>query len=193
MTPGPYSSVDEIWGSGHTDCDRCTNRRAADEAFARAWEDALEQGTDSLEDEARRRALQGVEKPVFREGRQVGTVTEYSDTLLIFLLKARRPEKFRDRARFEALNKKSAGGAGRPAASSVRFRFRRAIPGLALPLRDYLEASHSHERHTVHGLHEHKSHEQDVPCGDGNKGCRLCSSGQSFQPIDKPARYRQNL
>jgi hypothetical protein len=153
MTPGPYSSVDEIWGSAHTDCDRCTNRRAADEAFARAWEDALEQGTDSLEDEARRRALQGVEK----------------------------------------LNKKSAGGAGRPAASSVRFRFRRAIPGLALPLRDYLEASHSHERHTVHGLHEHKSHEQDVPCGDGNKGCRLCSSGQSFQPIDKPARYRQNL
>ena len=138
----------------------------------------------NLEDEARRRALQGVEKPVFREGRQVGTVTEYSDTLLIFLLKARRPEKFRDRARFEALNKKSAGGAGRPAASSVRFRFRRAIPGLALPLRDYLEASHSHERHTVHGLHEHKSHEQDVPCGDGNKGCRLCSSGQSFQPID---------
>jgi hypothetical protein len=61
------------------------------------------------------------------------------------------------------------------------------------PSRDYLEASHSHERHTVHGLHEHKSHEQDVPCGDGNKGCRLCSCGQSFQPIDKPARYRQNL
>src|SRR5215831_20069691 len=61
------------------------------------------------------------------------------------------------------------------------------------PSRDYVEASHSHERHTVHGLHKHKSHEQDVPCGDGNKGCRLCSSGQSFQPIDKPARYRQNL
>ena len=30
---------------------------------------------------------------------------------------------------------------------------------VALPLRDYLEVSHSHERHTVHGLHEHKSHE----------------------------------
>src|SRR5262249_24985857 len=56
-----------------------------------------------------------------------------------------------------------------------------------------LVASHSHERHTVHGLHEHKSHEQDVPRGDGNKGGRLCSFGQSFQPIDKPARYRQNL
>jgi hypothetical protein len=61
------------------------------------------------------------------------------------------------------------------------------------PSRDYVEASHSHERHTVHGLHEQKSHEQDVPCGDGNNGCRLCSSGQSFQPIDKPARHRQNL
>src|SRR5262245_3189968 len=72
----------------------------------------------------------------------------------------------------------------------------RALPQPELepcPSRDYLEASHSHERHTVHGLHEQESHEQDIPCGDGNKGCRLCSSGQSFQPIDKPARYRQNL
>ena len=60
-------------------------------------------------------------------------------------------------------------------------------------LRDCLEASHSHERRTVHGLHEHKSHEQDVPCGDGNNGCRLRSSGQTFQPIDEPACYRQNL
>jgi uncharacterized protein with PIN domain len=61
------------------------------------------------------------------------------------------------------------------------------------PSRDYVEASHSHERHTVHGLHEHKSHEQDVPCGDGNKGFRFCSSGQSVHPVEKPARYGQNL
>ena len=53
--------------------------------------------------------------------------------------------------------------------------------------------SHSHDRHTVHGLHEHKSHEDDVPRGDGNNGCRLRSSAQIFQPIDNPASYRQNL
>src|SRR5215468_9269831 len=80
-----------------------------------------------------------------------------------------------------------------PCAWSIRFQLCRAISSLALPLGDCLEPLHSHERHTVHGLHEHKSHEQDVPCGDGNKDFRLCSSWQSFQPIDKPARYRQNL
>ena len=31
------------------------------------------------------------------QGSQVGTVRRYSDTLLIFLLKGRRPEKFKDR------------------------------------------------------------------------------------------------
>lgn len=55
------------------------NWRNADEEFASAWDDALESGTDALEDEAIRRALDG------------------SDTLLIFMLKARRPEKFKER------------------------------------------------------------------------------------------------
>jgi hypothetical protein len=48
-----------------------------------------------LEDEAVRRAYEGVERPVFQGGKQVGVVREYSDTLLIFLLKALRPEKYR--------------------------------------------------------------------------------------------------
>src|SRR5206468_803097 len=55
--------------------------RCADEQFADAWEDALEAGTQVLEDEARRRAL------------------DRSDTLLIFLLKARRPHVYRDNVR----------------------------------------------------------------------------------------------
>jgi hypothetical protein len=39
------------------------------------------------------------EKGIYHQGVQVGTetVTEYSDTLLIFLLKAKRPEVYRDR------------------------------------------------------------------------------------------------
>ena len=61
-----------------------------------------------------------------------------------------------------------------------------------VPQRNYHD-SHSHERHTVHGLQKHNSHEQDVAGGDGNNGCRLRSPGQAFQPIDKPARYRHNL
>jgi Bacteriophage Sf6, terminase small subunit-like len=71
--------------------------RAADVEFAQAWDDALEAGTDELEDEALRRAKDGYEEPRFYEGQLCGHVRKYSDTLLIFLLKARRPEKYSDR------------------------------------------------------------------------------------------------
>lgn len=68
--------------------------RAQSKSFHKAWQDAYDAGTDRLEDEARRRAVEGVEKPVFRGGEIVGHVTDYSDTMLMFLLKARRPEIF---------------------------------------------------------------------------------------------------
>jgi hypothetical protein len=71
--------------------------RAADAELAAAWDDALEVDTDLLEDEALRRALHGAAAPRFHEG-VCGTVQKYSDTLLIFLLKARRPEKYSGKA-----------------------------------------------------------------------------------------------
>src|SRR5918994_2077116 len=67
--------------------------RGADADFARAWDEAIEAGTDLLEDVALRRAFKGTTKPVYQKGERVGEVQEYSDTLMIFLLKARRPEK----------------------------------------------------------------------------------------------------
>ena len=72
-------------------------RRTSDPVFAAAWSDALEQGTQVLEEEARRRALVGVSEPVFYKGEVCGEVQKYSDTLLIFMLKARRPEVYRER------------------------------------------------------------------------------------------------
>ncbi len=72
--------------------------RKDDPDFAAAWDEALDEGTDLLEDEALRRAKDGVDEPRFYEGRICGYVRKYSDTLLIFLLKARRPEKYADRA-----------------------------------------------------------------------------------------------
>lgn len=51
----------------------------------------------TLEDEATRRAIDGTEKPVFQGGRLVGYTREYSDTLLIVLLKARSPSKYKER------------------------------------------------------------------------------------------------
>jgi hypothetical protein len=71
----------------------------SDTEFAAAWAEAREEAADELEFEARRRAKDGVVRPVYQGGKKVGEVTEYSDTLLIFLLKALRPEVFRDNAR----------------------------------------------------------------------------------------------
>jgi hypothetical protein len=102
------------------------DRRDADRDFAKAASDALEEATDLLELEARRRAHDGVDKPVVYQGRLCGTwvdskgeqvaeaspgamlvpltVKEYSDTLLIFLLKAHRPSVYRHNAGPAAVN-----------------------------------------------------------------------------------------
>jgi hypothetical protein len=61
-------------------------------AFAEADEDAIE----LLEGEALRRAVQGTERTVYYQGRECGRMREYSDNLLMFLLKGRKPEKYRD-------------------------------------------------------------------------------------------------
>lgn len=81
--------------------------------FAERWEKALEEATDRLELEARRRAF-GVDKPVFYQGERIDTVKEYSDTLLIFLLKAHRPERFSERFRME-----HSGPDGKPMETKV--------------------------------------------------------------------------
>ena len=75
--------------------------READPDFAKAWDIARDAGTDRLEDEAWRRAYEGNERPVFQAGALVGKTRDYSDLLLIFLLKGRRPDVYRDNAKLE--------------------------------------------------------------------------------------------
>jgi hypothetical protein len=79
--------------------------REKDPVFAQAWDEAVDSGTDELEEEARRRAFSGVDEPVFYQGEQCGEVRKYSDTLLIFLLKGRRPDKYRENVRTELTGK----------------------------------------------------------------------------------------
>lgn len=67
-----------------------------DPEYAAAFEAACDQAVEVMEAEAWRRAMQGVEKPIFQGGKLVGSVQEYSDTLLIFQLKGLRPQKYRD-------------------------------------------------------------------------------------------------
>ena len=81
----------------------CVSRRWAqtlysrDPVFAAAWRKAFAEGTAALEDEALRRAVEGTEQPIYYAGQLVGSTRVYSDRLLMFLLKARRPEKYRER------------------------------------------------------------------------------------------------
>jgi hypothetical protein len=80
-----------------------------DPDFVVAWEAAIEKGTDALEDEAIRRAYHGTDKPVYQGKELVGHIREYSDTLMIFMLKARRPEKFKERTTTEITGKLTLG------------------------------------------------------------------------------------
>lgn len=74
------------------------DQREAHPEFAQAWDIAMGRGLSTLEDEAHRRAFDGVEEPVFHLGAKVASVQKYSDTLAIFLLKAHAPQKYRERA-----------------------------------------------------------------------------------------------
>lgn len=75
-----------------------------DPAYVKAFEDAKAEAVDRLEQEARRRALVGINEPVFGKlpgkdtgSGEIGRIRKYSDTLLIFLLNGHRPEVYKQR------------------------------------------------------------------------------------------------
>ncbi len=75
--------------------------REEDERFKAAWDAALDEAADLLEKEARRRAVNGVKEPVFYKGKVVGDIKRFSDSLLMFLLKGTRPDKYRENHKHE--------------------------------------------------------------------------------------------
>jgi hypothetical protein len=103
--------------------------RKADPEFAAEWAEIEEASTERLEQEALRRAVDGwVERPVFdKEGEQVGEVRKFSDTLLIFMLKARRPDTYRERYQHE-----HTGPDGGPIAAEI----------VAVDAREVADATH---------------------------------------------------
>lgn len=84
---------------------RAYQLRNEDPDFAEQWQEALEESVDLCESEMHRRAYRGTLKPVFYLGEKVGAIREYSDTLAIFLMKAHRPEKYREVVRNEHTGK----------------------------------------------------------------------------------------
>ncbi len=72
-----------------------------DPEFLSNFESARERIGELLEQEARRRAFEGVVRPVFQGGKKVGTVREYSDQVLMFLLKGAKPEVYRENCKIQ--------------------------------------------------------------------------------------------
>ena len=68
--------------------------KASEPKFAEAWTLALEEAADRLASEAMRRAIEGFEEVKYFKGEPVGTVRKYSDQLLMFLLKAYKPNLY---------------------------------------------------------------------------------------------------
>jgi len=78
--------------------------RKKDPEFDKGVQEAMEQGYDMIEEEARRRAVDGVMEPIFFRGEEVGAVRKYSDQLLIMLLKGYKPKKFNPGVKITAGN-----------------------------------------------------------------------------------------
>ena len=94
-------------------------------AYAQAFAEAREEACDALESEARRRAVKGVRRPVYYKGKLIGYIRKYSDTLLIFLMKAARPDKYRDNVKIkktESAELIERLNAGRARAAAARER-----------------------------------------------------------------------
>lgn len=84
---------------GYTDTATLQQFRRNDEDFAEAWDHALEAAAHVLEEEAIRRATEGVLEPVFYKGEVAGYKTNYSDTLLMFVLRGLKPGTYRENQR----------------------------------------------------------------------------------------------
>jgi hypothetical protein len=89
-----------------TEIDRLSHYRwlESDPKYAELWEAAQEGFTQNLEAHAAKRATVGVPRGVYFQGQKVGSEQWVSDPLLMFLLKGRRPDTYRDRTEITGAN-----------------------------------------------------------------------------------------
>ena len=90
-----------------------------DIAFKKQYANACEAALQRLEDEAVRRGFEGLLKPVYYQGKKIGTIREFSDTLLMALLKAKAPARYRDRAK--AIDAVGVGEAVAPTYTVIKW------------------------------------------------------------------------
>lgn len=64
--------------------------KAHDMEFSQEWDLAKDESIDELEAALRKRAIEGVEKPVYYAGKECGTLRSYSDSVGMYILKTHR-------------------------------------------------------------------------------------------------------
>lgn len=91
MRLSQHGNVTRALAGAKVDRTYAYDKRNTDIEFAAAWDDAKKVGLDVLKDEAWRRAHEGVKRDKFYLGKRIATEIEYSDTLLMFLIKQADP------------------------------------------------------------------------------------------------------
>src|SRR6516165_5013435 len=142
---GSVSTATAVAGTSRT---RVYELRKADPVFAAAWEEAEEIATDRLEEEARRRAVEGIAEPLVSAGKLVRdndgqpiAIRRYSDNLLLALLKAHRPPRRERSVRFQLPALQSAADAASAmAALTAGVATGEVTPGEAAELSKLVEA-----------------------------------------------------
>ena len=85
-------------------------KKKKDPEFSERWDEAVDRGIDVIEDEAKRRALIGVEEPVYYQGKVVGYIHRKSDYCLGMILKAHR-RKYYDKYAVEHMDSERGSSA----------------------------------------------------------------------------------
>jgi hypothetical protein len=73
---------------------RRLRRRPCGRAFRNACDAALDCGYADVEESAMERSKNGIARPVFYKGEQVGEWRHYDERLTMFLLRSRRPRRY---------------------------------------------------------------------------------------------------
>jgi hypothetical protein len=95
---GVITTACEAAGVGRT---TVYDKRNADPVFAIAWDEALVEAADRIEAEVIRRAIDGYGVPVRYKGDVVGIDRAFSDSLAQMVLKAHKPDKYKERVQID--------------------------------------------------------------------------------------------
>lgn len=119
FTPGRADMFLEAISSGSEDSEAAeyaditvaaaNKRRKTDAKFAAAYKEAREARIETYRMEAKRRAIDGWQEPVFYQGEQIGTTRKFSDRMLEVLLRAEDPDTFGDKHVVEILTTPMTG------------------------------------------------------------------------------------